>query len=352
MSFFNLFNKSPKQEPPKRSSQEDVFGSPVLQKNRVEAATEVMGIFDRHFSPQNGIHPGTVLSTAAWLSGTSLYRSFGYTQNPEPGTVMLSEIANQEFPKLLNLFQFYMFQNGMQLQPDQFILEIPNEHKPLKNILEIQEAYQDEYNAIMKRYELDYLDGARAGIIVCSMVFAYHCLQRKDMDPRLGAGIISMGIITGAKTVPFPLNINKKVSAPTPTTEHNPQNQLLDLLKSIAINSTSGSGDRLVIGDGMVAMQDALVNGGKYILLHPSVISQLQQKNIDPYLVYETAMRIELERKIPRVDFVGESLQELFQAWKGKPQNHAPIYLRQVLWIGANADKLGYEYKGNCWVLK
>lgn len=352
MSFFNLFNKSPKEEPPKRPSQEEIFGSPILQANRVEAATEVMGIFDRHFTTSNGVHAGTVLSTAAWLAGTSLYRSFGYPQEHEPGMVILSEIANQEFPKLLNLFQFYIFQSGLPLQADQFILQIPDEHKPLKTILEIQEAHQDEYNAIMKRHGLDYLDGARAGMIVCSMVFSYHCLQRKDIDPRLGAGIISMGIVAGSKTAPFPLG-TQKASPPNPVVENNSQNnQLFEMLKSIAINSTNGSGTRLVIGDGMIAMQDALINGGKYILIHPEVANQLQQKNIDPYTVYEIAMRIELESRIPRVDFVGKSLQELFQAWKGKPQNQAPIHLRQALWVGTNADKLGYEYKGNCWVLK
>jgi hypothetical protein len=84
---------------------------------------------------------------------------------------MLSEKANQQFPKLINLFTYYMVQGGTPIKPEQFILQIPDASKPVKTILQIQEAHQDEYNAIMKRHNLNYLEGARAGIIVCSMLF-------------------------------------------------------------------------------------------------------------------------------------------------------------------------------------
>jgi hypothetical protein len=348
MPLSDLFKKSPKQEPPKRPSQDDVFGSPALQKNRVDAATEVMGIFDRHF--RNPLHPGTVLSTAAWLAGTSLYRSFGYTQNPEPGTVMLSEKANQEFPKLINLFHYYMFQGGVQMKMEQFILQIPDEHKPLKTILQIQDVHQDEYNAIMKRHGLDYLDGARAGIIVCSMVFGYHT-QRKEIDTRVGAGIVSMGIVTGAKTAPMPLK--PQGAPPIPATENHVQNaQLIEVLKSIAANSTSGSGARLVLGEGVIPMQEALSKGGKYVLVHPAVMDKLKQNNIDPYLVYEMAMRIEIESRIPRIDLAGGNVDELLRNWSGKPQDQVPVHVRQILWLNTNANNLRYQRNGNSWVFK
>jgi hypothetical protein len=353
MPLSDLFKKSPKQEPPKRPSQEKVFGSPALQKNRVDAATEVMGIFDRHFRTPEGIHAGTVLSAGAWLAGTSLYRSFGYTQNPEPGTVMLSEKANQEFPKLINLFTFYMFQGGTQIKQDQFILQIPDMHKPLKTILQIQEAHQDEYNAIMKKHGLNYADGARAGIIVCSMLFGYLCVRRKDIDPRLGAGIISTEIVTGAKTSPMPLKpeSSNATSASTPVNSAE-NNQFMEVVKGIAKNSTGGSGTRLVLGEGITSMQDAMTKGGKYILVNPGVVDKLKQSNIDPYLIYEAALRIEVESKIPRIDFVGAGVDELLREWSAKPQNQAPFHVRQMLWLNANTTSLGYERRGNSWVLK
>jgi hypothetical protein len=353
MPLSDLFKKSPKQEPPKRSSQEEVFGSPALQKNRADAAKEVMGIFDKHFRTPQGIHPGTVLSAGAWLAGTSLYRSFGYTQNPEPGTVMLSEKANQQFPKLINLFTYYMVQGGTPIKPEQFILQIPDASKPVKTILQIQEAHQDEYNAIMKRHNLNYLEGARAGIIVCSMLFNYHCVKRQDLNPRLGAGIISMGIVTGAKTVPAPLKPEGAAPVRAPQQAAAPQNnQLAEVIKSVAENSIDGSGNRLVLGEGMTPMQDALVKGGKYILVHPEVVNQLQQKNIDPFLVYEAALQIEIGSRIPRIDLVGGNVDQFLQAWHGRQHSQVPMHVRQVLWLMENANTLGYERNGDSWILK
>lgn len=192
--------------PAKASSRmNDDFGDPKLQQNRVNAAIKFMGTFDKHFGGPQGSHVGTVMSTAAWLAGTSLYRSLGYEHRAEPGAVILSEKVNQELPKLLNLFMFFLFQNGIRLTPDQLTLETPDIHKPRKSMLQIQEEFQDEYNAIMKNHGLDYLDGARAGVVACSMLVSYHCSDRKDMDPRLAAGIIAMGITEGAKTCPTPL---------------------------------------------------------------------------------------------------------------------------------------------------
>ncbi|MBV6449325.1 MAG: hypothetical protein MHPDNHAH_00035 [Anaerolineales bacterium] len=203
MSFLkNLFGG-----PTKPSLKEnDDFGDPKLQQNRVNAAIKFMGTFDKHFGGPEGSHVGTVMSTAAWLTGTSLYRSLGYERQAEPGAVILSEKVNEELPKLLNLFMFFLFQNGIRLKPDQLILETPEIHKPLKTILQIQEEFQDEYNSIMKSHGLDYLDGARSGVVACSMLVSYHSADRKDIDPRLAAGMITMGITTGAKTCPVPLN--------------------------------------------------------------------------------------------------------------------------------------------------
>ena len=351
MPLSDLFKKSPKPDPSKRSSQEEVFGSPALQKNRAEAATEVLGIFDRHFRTPQGTHASTVLSAAAWLAGTSLHRSFGYTQNPEPGTVMLSEKANQEFPKLLDLFTYYIVQSGTQIKPEHFILQIPEAFKPQKTILQIQEAHEEEYNAIMKRHYLDYLDGARAGVIVCSMVFNYHCVKRQDLDPRLGAGIISMGIVTGAKTAPMPLKQEKQASPPAGgSTSQN--HQLAEIIKSIATNSIDGSGNKLVLGEGMTPMQVALNSGGKYILVHPAILRELQQRNIDPFLVYETALRTEMESRISQIDLVGGNVDQFLEAWKGRPHQQTPVHVRQVLWLVENARAFGYERNGNSWILK
>jgi hypothetical protein len=197
MSLFDSFKKKP--------TDNHEFGDPKRQQDRVHAAIKFMGTFDKHFGGPQGSHAGTVLSTAAWLAGTSLYRSFGYDERYEPGAAVLSDQANVELPKLLNLYMFFLFQNGIRLKPDQLIWKAPEAHQPRKTILEVQVEFQDEYNAIMRQHGLDYLDGARSGVVACSMLTQFHSLERKELEPRLAAGMVAMGITTGAKTCPAPM---------------------------------------------------------------------------------------------------------------------------------------------------
>ena len=98
-------------------------------------------------------------------------------------------------------------------------------------------------------------------------------------------------------------------------------------------------------------MQEAQSNGGKYSLVHPGVVTKLKENYIDPFLVYEAAMRIEIESKIPRIDFAAANVDVLLQEWSGKPEAQTPIHVRQMLWLRTNAQSLGYQQSVNSWVL-
>jgi len=62
-----------------------------IAKRRQAAATAVLKLFEEQYQTTLGSHVGTVLYAAAWLAGTSLYRSLGYKQEFEPGVVVLSD---------------------------------------------------------------------------------------------------------------------------------------------------------------------------------------------------------------------------------------------------------------------
>jgi hypothetical protein len=96
-------------------------------------------------------------------------------------------------------------------------------------------------------------------------------------------------------------------------------------------------------------MQAALGNGGRYILVHPEVVRQLELKNIDPFLVYEAALRMEIASGISQIHLVGGNADQYVQAWHGRPHAQAPMHVRQVLWLAENAGALGYERNGNSW---
>ena len=226
-----------------------------------------------------------------------------------------------------------------------FLTKVPDQDQPRMEVEQVLAEYQAQYRKIMKKHGLDDLDGARAGMIVCSILFEYHCKTAKDIDPFVAASIVAKGIVEGAKTAPP----RSKTDSSSELNAQSDSSQ--QLLTSIAQNSTDGAGDRLVIGEGMTAMGEALRHGGRYILVHPQVLNQLKGNHVDTFLIYEAAMRMETASKIPQIDFVGASVDELIQEWRGKPESQVPIHVRQVLWLMNNAQSLGYERKGDRWTL-
>jgi hypothetical protein len=351
MPFSDLFKKPSPKETEKTTDKKasnsptDDFMSPEMQKKRYDAALEFLQAFQERMPLVGGKpHAGTVLAVAARLAGTSLFRSLNNQKDITPGVVVLSEEVNQAWPQLMNLFAYYCKQNGVDVRAKPMVTQFPEKDKPLMTVEQVFQEYQDQYHEIMKKHGLDYLDAARAGMVVCSIIFEYHKI--KDIDPYVATGIVAMGIVEGAKTAPPPL----KTESSSPPSAQN--NQLIEVIKSIAANQTNGSGQRLVIGEGVQSMMEALGNGGKYILLHPEVENKLKQNNIDPYLVYEAAIRIEIEGRIPQVDFVGGNVDGVLQTWRGKPQEQLPVHVRQLLWLAANASGFGYEQRGNSWYLK
>lgn len=329
MSLFDFFKKPSKKRGSSQPSEVDKdLMSPEMQKKRYEAAMEFVKELQEKIPLVGGKpHAGTVLAIASRIAGTNLYRAMNYKQDVTPGTVVLSEEVNQAWPQLMNLFAFYCKQNGIDIMSKPPITEFPQKDKPLMTVEQVQLEYQDQYDAIMKKHGLDYLNAARAGMVISSIVFHFHCTEAKDIDPRIGAGIIAMGIVEGAKTVPPPLG--------TPN-----------------INSLPKKNNaRLVLGEDEVAAREARENGGIFIQLPAAIMKTLQTGNM-AYAIYEKALLNQIEAKIPRIDFVEVNVDELFNEWKLKPEKQTPIYVRLIIWLKKNASSRGYEQHGNSWVLK
>jgi hypothetical protein len=176
-----------------------------IAKRRQTAAADVMKLFEEHYATTLESHTGTVLHAAAWLAGTSLYRSLGYQEEMEPGVVVLSEEANQQIPAVMKVFLFLLDKEGVKLGTDGFIAKIPEELRPRKTLLQIQEQFQDRYNAIMKGQGFDYREGAKTGAVVCALLVKLYSLRRKELDANLAASIVSLAIVEGAKTAPAAL---------------------------------------------------------------------------------------------------------------------------------------------------
>src|SRR5688572_26951441 len=178
-----------------------------LKKGR-SAAIEMIPILRNKVADRSGrIHTGTILSAAAWLTGTSLYRSFHFKDNLPPGTTIKSDEVNKEWESLMNLFEQLNFQKA-DIPVGHLILAAlvdGDTHKPQVEMSYIQKELQNQYNAVMKKHGFNNLDAARAGVVFCSVLFQYHSTTLKEIDAYVAAGIVAQRIIEAAKTVPPPM---------------------------------------------------------------------------------------------------------------------------------------------------
>lgn len=178
-----------------------------LKKGR-EAASEFLPVLrNKLATPDGRVDAATILSAAAWLTGTSLYRAFHPKDDLAPGTIIKSDKINQEWESLMYLFEEYNF-GSARIPVGQLMLAAlaaSEKHKPKLEMLEVRKQFQDQYHQVMKKHGFDFLDGARAGIVLCSMLFQHHYTVAKDIEPAVAAGVVAQGILEAAKTVPHPL---------------------------------------------------------------------------------------------------------------------------------------------------
>lgn len=327
MPLFDFFKKPTKKEETSQSPEIDKdLMSPEMQKKRYEAAMEFVKELQEKIPLVGGKpHAGTVLAIASRLAGTNLYRAMNYKQDVKPGTVVLSEEVNQAWPQLMNLFALHCKQNGMDVMSKPPVTDFPQKDKPLMTVEQVQLEYQDQYDQIMKKHGLDYLNAARTGMVVASIAFQYHYVRAKDIDPFIGAGIVAMGVVEGAKTAPPPLG--------SPNVSGLPKK----------------NNARLVLGEDEAAAREARENGGIFIQLPAAVMKTLQTGNV-AYAIYEKALLNQIDANIPRIDFVEANVDDLFDEWKSKPEQQVPVYIRLIIWLKKNASARGYEQNGNSWV--
>lgn len=326
----NLFKRSskPKKKPAKDTNINAPKSSSGQQKKQYDAAMEFLKIFQERMPLVGGRpHPGTVFSVVARLAGTSLFRAIN-KKDYEPNVVILSKEVNTAYPKLLKQFAFYCKKNGIDIRAKPIVMDFPEKDRSLMDLAQIQTEYQYTYNEIMQKHGLNYLESAQAGMIICSIIFGYHCIKKKDIDPYIAAGIVARGVVEAAKTGPVPLDA-KAIDSPP---------QVAPAFFS-----------RFVIGEIGAVIQDVQKNGGEYTLLHPMVEAKLKEGNIDPKVVHIQGLESQLKEKVGRVDFINMNIDEIL----GQEQNdELPVHVFLAFWLDKEAEGYGYQRSGNSWVLK
>lgn len=147
------------------------------------------------------IHPETAISASARLSGSLLLRSFDLNLNVgEPGSVLLSEEANEQGPILINILGGFLSASNIHIDNDKIGGEETQRGEPPRlNTVEALSLLQDEALNICKRNSLSMESSARAAALATAFVV-------KECSPQIGAetgfNVAIFGFIEGSKTIP------------------------------------------------------------------------------------------------------------------------------------------------------
>jgi len=173
-----------------------------ISEKQNKASGEIVDLIANSIGRNREVHTATAIATAGRLSGTFLFKSFGLDlQESKPGTVVLSQQANQEGPELINVI-------GVVLSK----LNVPVDNEKMASA-EVQESKLDfsqtikatflKASEIMKTHGLSEKEMAAACAIATGFIIQ-QC--QTDLNVESGFTTAIYGLIEGSKTVPPPLS--------------------------------------------------------------------------------------------------------------------------------------------------
>ena len=171
-----------------------------LSQAQLNAATEfgttAMQTFDR-----GGTFPAeTVIGSVARMAGSFLLRSFGLALTGiQPGSVVLSEQANQQGPRLIQVLSAVLQGIGVKLDKARLSDHSTAAGHLQVSFLETQKALELQFTGIRNKYGLSDAEAADA-VVVATAVLIKNCAG--SLDPHAGFGLAVYGLIEGSKTAP------------------------------------------------------------------------------------------------------------------------------------------------------
>jgi hypothetical protein len=166
-----------------------------------KAVGEFVDLVASTVGKNRAIHPETAISASAQLSGSLLLRSFNLRlDNLHPGTIVLSNEANEKGPMLVNTLAAFLSASNVSL--DQKKLGGEAVHRGEQPQTRILDALSQLQGAAIKVGEVNSLSleqAAQAAALATAFVV-------KECAPKIGAetafNVAVYGFIEGSKTVP------------------------------------------------------------------------------------------------------------------------------------------------------
>ena len=144
----------------------------------------------------------TVIAGASRMAGTFLFRSFGFQfDGAQPGSVALSEEANEKGPRLMQTLGGVLEHLGIHVGPS--LVESDGENDtPSLDFLTTQNLLEPGFDKVRRENELSFEDAALA--VAAAVAFLIQHYQ-EVIDKDVAFGVAVYGFIEGTKTIPLPM---------------------------------------------------------------------------------------------------------------------------------------------------
>lgn len=167
------------------------------------AAGEFVELIAARVGRERAIHPQTAIACAARLAGSLLLRSFNLNiAGVEPGSVILSNEANEKGPDLINVAGSMLDSMGVSLDREK-LGQAPSEggEQPRLTVEQSLALLQDEALAIAKQNGLNLEQAAHAAAMATAFIVKE---SARSVSAEDGFNLAIYGFIEGSKTVPPP----------------------------------------------------------------------------------------------------------------------------------------------------
>ncbi len=172
-----------------------------ISEPQSKAAGELVDLVANKLGSGRAVHAETAIASTARLAGSFLFRSFGLSvPDAQPGTLVLSNEANEEGPQLINIMSAMLHHFGVRVNQKMLSGKASERGGAAElSVVESLAMLQNDAMHIVKANGLGLKEAAQAAAVATAFVV-------KECSRNLGAevsfNIATFGFIEGSKTVP------------------------------------------------------------------------------------------------------------------------------------------------------
>lgn len=173
-----------------------------IQQDIVAAAEFFAKVAKSLLTTDGRLHAETLVLSVARMSGSLMYRSFGHDRSIAPGTTVLSDQANLQGPRLMQLMLATLRQLGDDVTEGSLNLAFADANRSPMGFRESLERLAPFFLKYCETAPLGF-GLAAAGAAVATGMLVHECAG--VLPVRDGAALALYGFVEGTKTAPYPV---------------------------------------------------------------------------------------------------------------------------------------------------